>query len=30
RSGRTSRGGGVLLLVAYALLAVVFYLSGDR
>jgi Ca2+:H+ antiporter len=28
--GRTSRYGGAVLLVAYTLLAVVFYLSGDR
>ena len=30
RSGRTSRSGGALLLVAYAVLVVAFYLSGDR
>ena len=30
RSGRTSRGGGALLLVAYAVLVVAFYLAGDR
>ena len=30
RGGRTSRGGGALLLVAYAVLAVAFYLAGDR
>jgi Ca2+:H+ antiporter len=28
--GRTNRRGGALLLVAYALLVVAFYLSGDR
>jgi Ca2+:H+ antiporter len=30
RPGRTTRVGGVVLLAAYAILAVVFYLSGDR
>ena len=30
RSGRTSRSGGALLLVAYAVLVVAFYLAGDR
>jgi Ca2+:H+ antiporter len=30
RSGRTSRSGGATLLVAYALLAVAFYLAGER
>jgi len=30
RGGRTTRGGGVILLIAYAVLAVAFYFSGDR
>jgi Ca2+:H+ antiporter len=30
RGGRTSRGGGALLLIAYAVLAVAFSLAGDR
>jgi Ca2+:H+ antiporter len=30
RSGRTTRLGGVVLLVAYSVLVVSFYLSGDR
>jgi Ca2+:H+ antiporter len=30
RSGRTSRNGGAILLLAYAVLAVAFYVSGDR
>ena len=30
RSGRTTHVGGAVLLVAYAMLAVSFYLSGDR
>jgi len=30
RPGRTTRLGGAILLVAYAVLAVVFYLAGDR
>jgi Ca2+:H+ antiporter len=30
RTGRTTRVGGGLLLVAYTVLAVAFYLSGDR
>jgi Ca2+:H+ antiporter len=30
RTGRTTRGGGAFLLVAYTVLAVAFYLSGDR
>jgi Ca2+:H+ antiporter len=30
RPGRTTRVGGVVLLAAYTILAVVFYLSGDR
>jgi Ca2+:H+ antiporter len=30
RAGRTTRSGGALLLVAYTVLAVAFYLSGDR
>jgi Ca2+:H+ antiporter len=30
RTGRTSRFGGALLLVAYTVLAVAFYLAGDR
>ena len=30
RAGRTSRIGGSVLLVAYAVLAVAFYLAGDR
>ena len=30
RPGRTTRCGGVILLVAYAALAVAFFLSGDR
>ena len=30
RPGRTTRLGGAILLAAYAILAVVFYLSGDR
>ena len=30
RRGRTTRVGGALLLVAYTVLAVAFYLSGDR
>jgi Ca2+:H+ antiporter len=29
-SGRTTRGGGAILLVAYAVLAAAFFLSGDR
>jgi Ca2+:H+ antiporter len=29
-AGRTTRAGGALLLVAYTVLAVAFYLSGDR
>jgi Ca2+:H+ antiporter len=30
RTGRTTRTGGAILLVAYSVLAVAFYLSGDR
>jgi Ca2+/H+ antiporter len=30
RTGRTSRVGGAVLLVAYTVLAVAFFLSGDR
>jgi Ca2+:H+ antiporter len=30
RTGRTTRMGGVVLLFAYSLLVVCFYLSGDR
>jgi Ca2+:H+ antiporter len=30
RPGRTTRLGGAILLAAYAILAVAFYLSGDR
>ncbi len=30
RSGRTTRLGGAILLVAYAALVVAFYLSGSR
>ena len=30
RSGRTTRLGGVVLLVAYSVLVVSFYLAGDR
>jgi Ca2+:H+ antiporter len=30
RTGRTTRAGGTILLVAYTALAVAFYLSGDR
>jgi Ca2+/H+ antiporter len=30
RTGRTTRLGGVVLLFAYSLLVVSFYLSGDR
>jgi Ca2+:H+ antiporter len=30
RNGRTSRIGGVVLLAAYSILVVVFYLAGDR
>jgi Ca2+:H+ antiporter len=30
RTGRTTRFGGVILLAAYTVLAVAFYLSGDR
>ena len=30
RTGRTTRLGGVVLLFAYSLLVVCFYLSGDR
>jgi Ca2+:H+ antiporter len=30
RNGRTTRSGGAILLVAYTVLAVAFYLSGDR
>jgi Ca2+:H+ antiporter len=30
RTGRTSRNGGALLLVGYAVLAVAFWLAGDR
>jgi Ca2+:H+ antiporter len=30
RNGGTTRGGGAILLVAYTVLAVAFYFSGDR
>ena len=30
RTGSTSRFGGAILLVGYAVLAVAFYLAGDR
>jgi len=30
RPGRTTRFGGAILLAAYAVLAVAFYVSGDR
>jgi Ca2+/H+ antiporter len=30
KSGRTTRCGGAILLVAYAVLAAAFFLSGDR
>jgi Ca2+/H+ antiporter len=30
RTGRTTRSGGAILLVAYTVLAAAFYLAGDR
>jgi Ca2+/H+ antiporter len=30
RTGRTTRSGGAILLLAYAVVAVAFYFAGDR
>jgi Ca2+/H+ antiporter len=30
RTGRTTRPGGAILLLAYVVVAVAFYLAGDR